>query len=68
MSQQRFFSVVDGDKEVAHLVTGAALEWNEHRSKRSVYQVTPDGSGGLCRFGRSRFRNFLMLVSLRESL
>ena len=48
MSLQRFFSVMDGEREVANvsLLTGAALEWNEDREKRTVYQVTPVPGGG----------------------
>jgi len=47
VSLQRFFSVMDGDREVANvsLLTGAAIEWNEDRNKRIVYQVTPAGGG-----------------------
>jgi len=38
---------MDGDREVANvsLLTGAAIEWNEDRNKRIVYQVTPAGGG-----------------------
>jgi len=39
---------MNGDREVARvsLLTGAALEWNEERNKRTVYQVTPSAGGG----------------------
>jgi hypothetical protein len=39
---------MDGDREVANvsLLTSAALEWNEDRNKRAVYQVTPAAGGG----------------------
>ena len=38
---------MDGDREVANvsLLTGAAIEWNEDRNKRIVYQVTPAEGG-----------------------
>jgi hypothetical protein len=48
MSTQRFFSVIDGNKEVAKVTlrTSAALERNDDREKRIVNQVAPDGTGG----------------------
>ena len=48
MSTQRLFSVKDDDREVANLsiLTGAVLEWNEDRSKRTVFQVVPTLDGG----------------------
>jgi hypothetical protein len=51
MSEQRFFSVIEGDREVANisLLSGAAIEWNEDRTKRNVYQVAPDPDGGWTR-------------------
>lgn len=51
MSKQRFFSVMEGDREVANisLLSGAAIEWNEDRTKRNVYQVAPDPNGGWIR-------------------
>lgn len=48
MGTHRLFSVMDGDREVAGvaLLTGVALEWNEDRVRRTVYQVTPALGGG----------------------
>jgi hypothetical protein len=47
MSTQRFFSVMDGDREVASvtLLTSAALEWNDDRNRRIVNQVSPKPDG-----------------------
>ena len=40
--------MIDSGREVANLtlLTGAALEWNEDRTKRLVYQVEPEAGGG----------------------
>jgi hypothetical protein len=42
---------MEGDREVANisLLSGAAIEWNEDRRRRNVYQVTPDPDGGWTR-------------------
>ena len=54
MSLQRFFSVIDGHREVVNvsLLTGTALEWNEDRNKRTAYQVPPTSGGGWDRVGQ----------------